>query len=361
MSAITPRFEPLEGAFTGSYQRHEVSAEAQQIREECARIGEYTVEGCHGEDQSSLAPLFQALGECSHLGTLNIKECDLDTEAATALVQAIKKMDQLCQLHITHSQLSSSFGKELASALEGKNQLSLLNLSHNPLGNTGALAIAQYAASYPLLQKLNLQGCQVDEQGSAQLLEALHTEEGKRASLYDLNLNHNPISDQGCQTLAQLLQERDKLQEVHLDNCGVGDTSVEKLLQSLPSIQNRNLHLFLASNPISEKGVETIKSALNQTALLQNQLQKVEADWRKNRRQYIAEGVSKQALIREAKENLPTGGGMKTVYLRALGKKETHIWCSRPNEEARLFPLAPLARVPTFSPNSKGERAELLD
>ena len=87
-----------------------------------------------------------------------------------------------------------------------------MNLQGNPLVNEGAIMVFQGLAAAKTLQDICLADCQFDD--CEEVLDAMKLAMTRNTTLGKYNLTHNPISDEGVETICEILGEAKHVQSL---------------------------------------------------------------------------------------------------------------------------------------------------
>ncbi|XP_076835818.1 NACHT, LRR and PYD domains-containing protein 3-like isoform X2 [Brachyhypopomus gauderio] len=235
------------------------------------------------------------------LEKLQLSDCGIREEGCAALCSALCS-SHLRELNLNNNNPGDSGVKQLSALLEDphckleKLQLSdcgireegcaalCLALRSNPsshlrelnltYNNPGDLVVKRLSALLedPLckLEKLQLSGCSITEEGCAALCSALRS--NPSSHLRELNLNYNQLGDSGVKQLSGLLEDPHcNLEKLQLSDCGIREEGCAALclaLRSNPSSHLRQLNLNY--NQLGDSGVNWL------SALLEDPLCKLE-------------------------------------------------------------------------------------
>ncbi|KTG36024.1 hypothetical protein cypCar_00039359, partial [Cyprinus carpio] len=144
----------------------------------------------------------------------------------------------------------------LISALRSNpSHLTELNLSDNKPGDSGVkLLSALLEDPQCKLQKLQLWGCSIFEEGCAALISALRS---NPSYLTELNLSDNKPGDSGVKLLSALLEDPQcKLQKLQLCDCSIEEEDCAALISALRSNSSHLTELDLNFNKPGDSGVK---------------------------------------------------------------------------------------------------------
>ena len=111
--------------------------------------------------------------------------------------------------------------------------------------------------SFPTIETLNLQRCNIGDAGASFLAETLKS----NTSLKTVNLDVNNIGDEGAWTLAEALKANTTLKELNLFCNNIGDESAQVFAEAL-KINTTLKVLNLGDNVISDAGIQMFTEAL---------------------------------------------------------------------------------------------------
>ncbi|GIQ81279.1 hypothetical protein KIPB_002213 [Kipferlia bialata] len=138
--------------------------------------------------------------------------------------------------------------------------LTHLYLHTNPLCDGGLTALSTGLKVNRSLTHLALSHCVLGPLGVAAMCGALK----HNKTLTDLELDHNPIDNEGAVAIGSLLRMDSRLQRLSLVVCGFGDAGFYKLAAGIRG--SVLIEVDLGGNSLTDKGADTVVSAL-QTSL----------------------------------------------------------------------------------------------
>lgn len=150
---------------------------------------------------------------------------------------------------------------ELARALEGSEVLEQLWLKRNPLGRLSVDGLSAVIATAKNLQILDIETCELDDEGIAHLFDSLVDKPNALETIY---INGNGTSAAGSAAIARFLTSPNcKLKYFMMSSNPLGDMGAKSLASGLAS--NATLEvLTVASCGLSSRGVSVICHALAQ-------------------------------------------------------------------------------------------------
>ena len=212
------------------------------------------LQGCYIQEQAC-AELLQSLSSCKHLTNMNLSFNDIG-KAGRHLTQSITSWGDhppLKKLDLYRCSIPEQVWAELLQALSSCKQFTDLNLSDNVIGEAGRY-LAQSITSWgdhPPLKTLYLQGCYIQEQVWAELLQSLSS----CKQLTDLDLSRRTIGQAGRYLVRSITSWGDAppLKKLDLSWCSIPEQVWPELLQSLSSCKQLT-NLNLSENTIGEAG-----------------------------------------------------------------------------------------------------------
>ncbi|XP_036418048.1 ribonuclease inhibitor-like [Colossoma macropomum] len=195
------------------------------------------------------AALFEALkSNPSHMKELNLSNIFLFSgmDSLSALLK-----DPYCKLEklqLEYCNIKDEGCATLIEALKSNPSLQLreLNLSWNDPGQSGLKKLSDLLEDpHCKLEKLELESCGIKGGGCAALVEALKS--NPSSHLRELNLSNNNLGDSGAKALSDLLKDPHcKLEKLQLSHCKISGedcAALDSALKSNPSSHLRELDL----------------------------------------------------------------------------------------------------------------------
>ena len=218
-------------------------------------------------------------------------------------------------LHITEIRLQKhcesidgDLACQLAEALHNTKTLKTLKIIDHPIETKGAMAIAQLLLRNNSLEKVDIHGCNFDNEGACHLTQALRDNTAvrelactklcqsladryfevyqrncsigereeilqfaqacSRTRVRELDLSYNPIGTKGAMALAELIHHNKSLEEVNVSGCKIDSEGACHLAQALCG--NTTLReLDLSCNPIGHDGAVALAEMLHTNTSLQ--------------------------------------------------------------------------------------------
>ncbi|MBN3293103.1 RAGP1 protein, partial [Polypterus senegalus] len=165
----------------------------------------------------------------------------LESEGATALSRAFKLMGSLEEIHMPQNGITHSGVTALANALQDNPHLRVINLNDNTFTSKGAKSMAQGLKDLRNLEVINFGDCLIRSEGAIALAETL--KEGL-PSLKELNLSFGEIAEEAALKVASAVQHKSQLEKLDLNGNCLGEEGCESLKELMKSF---NLDEILGS------------------------------------------------------------------------------------------------------------------
>ncbi|KAJ3607934.1 hypothetical protein NHX12_024985 [Muraenolepis orangiensis] len=154
----------------------------------------------------------------------------LENEGATALAQAFQLMGSLEEIHMPQNGINHSGVRALASAAQHNPGLRVLNLNDNTFTKRGSLAMAQALRHLRNVQVINFGDCLVRTEGAIALSAVLR--EGLPV-LKELNLSYGEITEAAALLVAQAVLEKPQMEKVDLNGNCLGEEGCDLLREAM--------------------------------------------------------------------------------------------------------------------------------
>ena len=161
------------------------------------------------------------------------------------------KQSTLVNLNISSCGIDASGAYHIADGLCCNDTFKLreLEMNSNPIGDDGATALAQMLTRNKSLNTLDLENCSITKVGAIHLANALCI----NSSLITFKLGDNEVKNQGASALAEMLTRNQSLNNLSLDHCSISQVGASHLANAL--YVNSALKFFdLMSNQIADQG-----------------------------------------------------------------------------------------------------------
>ncbi|KAF5905995.1 ran GTPase-activating protein 1-like [Clarias magur] len=188
---------------------------------------------CHRESSKLGAPL--------RLRVFIAGRNRLENDGATALAQAFQLMGSLEEVHMPQNGINHPGVTALACAMQCNTQLRVLNLNDNTFTKKGAIAMAQALKHLRSVQVINFGDCLVRSEGAFAIAETL--KEGLPI-LKELNLSFGEITEEAALAVAKAAKHKDQLEKLDLNGNCIGEEGCQNLRELM---QDLNMGDLLAS------------------------------------------------------------------------------------------------------------------
>ncbi|XP_041745982.1 ran GTPase-activating protein 1 isoform X1 [Coregonus clupeaformis] len=169
----------------------------------------------------------------------------LENEGATALALAFQLMGSLEEVHMPQNGINHAGVTALATAMQHNPQLRVLNLNDNTFTKRGALAMAQALRHLRTVQVINFGDCLVRSEGaialSAVLREGLPT-------LKELNVSFGEITEAAALVLAQAVQDKPHMEKLDLNGNCLGEEGCEALKETMDNMDRADILASLSDD-----------------------------------------------------------------------------------------------------------------
>ncbi|XP_050958526.1 ribonuclease inhibitor-like [Labeo rohita] len=218
--------------------------------------------GCSIGEEGCAALISALRSNPSHLRELDLswnKPGDSGVNLISALLEDPHcKLQKLC---VSSCRITQKGCAALISALRSNpSHLRELNLSNTP-GDSGVkLLSALLEDPHCKLEKLQLRGCIIGEEGCAALISALRS---NPSHLRELDLSYNKPGDSGVNLISALLEDPHcKLQKLLVSSCGITQKGCAALISALRSNPSHLRELDLSGNKPGDSGVKLLYALL---------------------------------------------------------------------------------------------------
>ncbi|MCI4395301.1 hypothetical protein PGIGA_G00178750 [Pangasianodon gigas] len=165
----------------------------------------------------------------------------LENDGATALAQAFQLIGSLEEVHMPQNGINHPGVTALANAMQHNPQLRVLNLNDNTFTKKGAIAMAQALKHLRSVQVINFGDCLVRSEGAFAIAETL---KDGLPILKELNLSFGEITGEAALAVAKAVKHKDQLEKLDLNGNCIGEEGCENLRELM---QSMNMGDLLAS------------------------------------------------------------------------------------------------------------------
>ncbi|KAK9530704.1 hypothetical protein VZT92_012192 [Zoarces viviparus] len=157
----------------------------------------------------------------------------LENEGASALAKAFQLMGSLEEVHMPQNGINHAGVMALASAMRHNPELRVLNFNDNTFTKRGTLAMAQALRHLRNVQVINFGDCLVRSEGAIALAAVLS--EGLPI-LKELNLSFGEITEAAALVVAQAVADKPDMEKVDLNGNSLGEEGCEALREAMENM-----------------------------------------------------------------------------------------------------------------------------
>ncbi|KAM9783749.1 ran GTPase-activating protein 1a isoform X2 [Syngnathus typhle] len=165
----------------------------------------------------------------------------LENDGATALAQAFQLMGSLEEIHMPQNGINHPGVKALATAVQHNPNLRTLNLNDNTFTEKGAIAMAQALKHLRSIQVINFGDCLVRPVGAAAIAGTVS--EGLPI-LKELNLSFGEITEDAALAVAHAVKNKNQMEKLDLNGNCLGEEGCKVLRDFM---EDSNMAELLAS------------------------------------------------------------------------------------------------------------------
>ncbi|KAK1803308.1 hypothetical protein P4O66_004091 [Electrophorus voltai] len=234
----------------------------QEVKAYLSRGGNHCLHGAMLSPAQWSALVFVLLNSEEELDECDLKKYDPSEECLLRLLPVVTASRKAV---LDNCSITDEGCAALASALRSNpsSHLRELNLNYNEPGDSGVKQLSALLEDPECkLETLQLSNCGITDEGCAALASALRS--NPSSHLRELNLNNNKPGDSGVKQLSALLEDPHcKLEKLDLDGCSITDEGCAALaaaLRSNPSSHLREMNLNY--NEPGDSGVKQLSAVL---------------------------------------------------------------------------------------------------
>ncbi|XP_029311348.1 ran GTPase-activating protein 1b [Cottoperca gobio] len=169
----------------------------------------------------------------------------LENEGARALAKAFQLMGSLEEVHMPQNGINHAGVIALASAMRHNPELRVLNLNDNTFTKRGTLAMAQALRHLRNVQTINFGDCLVRSEGAIALAAVLR--EGLPI-LKELNLSFGEITEAAALVVAQAVADKPDMEKVDLNGNCLGEEGCEALREHMEHMDRGDMLASLSDD-----------------------------------------------------------------------------------------------------------------
>ncbi|XP_051899118.1 ran GTPase-activating protein 1b [Pristis pectinata] len=162
----------------------------------------------------------------------------LENEGAIALAGAFKSIGTLEEVHMTQNGINHQGITALAKAFTENQNLRVINLNDNTFTEEGAIAMAETLKTLQSIEVLNFGDCLVRSKGAIAIAEAVKLGLKK---LKELNLSFGEIQKNAAIMVAKAMEHKSLLEKLDLNGNCLGEEGREQLKEVMDSFKKQDL------------------------------------------------------------------------------------------------------------------------
>uniref|UniRef100_A0A671U178 Ran GTPase-activating protein 1 n=1 Tax=Sparus aurata TaxID=8175 RepID=A0A671U178_SPAAU len=162
----------------------------------------------------------------------------LENEGARALAKAFQVIGSLEEVHMPQNGINYAGVMALASAMRHNPELRVLNFNDNTFTKRGTLAMAQALRHLRNVQVINFGDCLVRSEGAIALAAGLR--EGLPI-LKELNLSFGEITEAAALVVAQAVMDKPHMEKVDLNGNCLGEEGCEALREAMENMDKGDM------------------------------------------------------------------------------------------------------------------------
>ncbi|XP_044194199.1 ran GTPase-activating protein 1b [Thunnus albacares] len=169
----------------------------------------------------------------------------LENEGASALAKAFQLMGSLEEVHMPQNGINYAGVMALASAMRHNPELRVLNFNDNTFTKRGTLAMAQALRHLRNVQVINFGDCLVRCEGAIALAAVLR--EGLPI-LKELNLSFGEITEAAALVVARAVMDKPHMEKVDLNGNSLGEEGCEALRAAMENLDKGDMLASLSDD-----------------------------------------------------------------------------------------------------------------
>ncbi|XP_067860572.1 ran GTPase-activating protein 1-like [Heptranchias perlo] len=173
----------------------------------------------------------------------------LENDGAVVLAEAFRLIGTLEEVQLPQNGITHEGITALARAFTENSNLRVLNLNDNTFTETGALSMAEALESLQNLEVVNFGDCLVRSTGACAIAKSLQNGLSK---LKELNLSYGEIKKEAANEVAKSLASKEHLQKVDLNGNCLGQEGCALVRDTLESLQKGAVLCSLSDDEGSE-------------------------------------------------------------------------------------------------------------
>ncbi|XP_064419458.1 ran GTPase-activating protein 1 [Latimeria chalumnae] len=162
----------------------------------------------------------------------------LENDGAIALAEAFKLIGTLEEVHMPQNGINYPGITALAAAFTKNPMLKVANLNDNTFTEKGGIAMAEALKSLRNIEVINFGDCLVRSKGAQAIAEAI---ESGLPNLKELNLSFGEIKKEAALAVAEAVREKSSLEKLDLNGNCLGEEGCDLLRETLESSSMTNV------------------------------------------------------------------------------------------------------------------------
>lgn len=169
----------------------------------------------------------------------------LENEGARALAKAFQLMGSLEEVHMPQNGINYAGVMVLAAAMRHNPELRVLNFNDNTFTKRGSLAMAQALRHLRNVQVINFGDCLVRSEGAIALAAVLR--EGLPI-LKELNISFGEITEAAALVVAEAVKDKPQMEKVDLNGNCLGEEGCEALREAMENMDKADILASLSDD-----------------------------------------------------------------------------------------------------------------
>ncbi|XP_060705263.1 ran GTPase-activating protein 1b isoform X2 [Hemiscyllium ocellatum] len=182
--------------------------------------------------------LSSALGKPMALKVFIAGRNRLENEGAIALADAFKSIGTLEEVHMTQNGINHPGITALAKAFTENQHLRVINLNDNTFTEKGAVAMAETLKSLHNIEVINFGDCLVRSEGAVAIAEAVKS---GLQNLKELNLSFGEIRKNAAIMVAEAVEHKYLLEKLDLNGNCLGEEGCDQLKEIMDSFNKHDV------------------------------------------------------------------------------------------------------------------------
>nr|XP_033785296.1 ran GTPase-activating protein 1 [Geotrypetes seraphini]XP_033785297.1 ran GTPase-activating protein 1 [Geotrypetes seraphini]XP_033785298.1 ran GTPase-activating protein 1 [Geotrypetes seraphini] len=162
----------------------------------------------------------------------------LENDGATALAEAFKVIGTLEEVHMPQNGINHAGISALAESFHANPLLRIINLNDNTFTDRGAVAMAEALKTLRQVEVINFGDCLVRSKGALAIAESI--KEGLH-KLKELNLSYCEIKRDAAVAVAEALEDRVELEKLDLNGNCLGEEGCDQVQEILDGFNMANV------------------------------------------------------------------------------------------------------------------------